>query len=277
MDIDRAAKEVRDIIQEKVVGVWVAEHTEDKHHYRNTKTGKLVDSVTTKLILQKEHLIPWAVEIGIQYYAKRVEYCSEEDLPILIKNAKFAYTGVRDDAGNVGTAAHHIAEAYVKEWTRTGVRPADIRTLAPEGTDSRSIAGARSVESLFNQFPVIPVAAEILVGDDDVNCAGALDQMIMNQAGELELWDWKTSNRVDKVGYPLQVSAYKYMFEKMTGLSIRRSRVVHLSKEYDKATLWDLENEAATWEAFKALSSVYDWRQSKDEKIVKYEKIATFS
>lgn len=258
-------EKVVQIIKDKVMGKWVAQHDAKGHHYRNTDTGAVVDSVTTKNIIEKEHLRPWAVKMAIEwmesddrwnkYLAAKTEPKNE-----YLQGAILAHTGVRDDAGNVGTHVHDAAEKFLLEWIETGVKPDDIiKFIAPDALDDGRVwAGARSVKKLFDERPdVIPVASELLVGSVALNGAGTLDLLVLNK-GVLEVWDFKTSNSIDKIGYSMQIAAYSSMFTTMTGLRPKNWRVVKISKDFDKVEIHRLVNYKKALDCFKAISRVYD-------------------
>jgi len=262
--------QIKKIIKEKVDGVWVAAHDESGHHYRHRDSGVLVDSVTTKLsLLAKPHLIPWAVGKGLEYFIERIEFYSADNHEQLVKAAKFAYTAVRDDAGNIGTIAHDCLEQYEKEWIKTGKKPKDARDFVPEGSDGRVYAAVRSGEAVFEKYNIVPLAPEILVGSEKYKSAGTLDLLAVDSKGNLELWDHKTSNQIDPIGYSMQVATYKKFFEDMTGLKIKKTRIIMLSKDYDKVTVYDIPNVSKAFNAFAQLSKVYDWVENGKEKVEK--------
>lgn len=257
--------DVREVIKTKVEGIWIPAHDESGHHYRHRDTGTLVDSVTTQLILDKPHLIPWAVERGIEYVLERRDLLEIEPEK-LIKAAKFAFTAVRDDAGNIGTQAHGYIEEYVNSWIATGERPVDIRTYIPEDSDGRVFAAARSAEKLFVDHGIVPIASEILVGDEKVWAAGTLDLLAWHK-GKLAVVDWKTSNQVGD-DYALQVAAYKYLFQRMTGLRILDCIIIKLSKDYADVKMYDIPNQRAAYNAFLGVSKAYRWLKNGEKKLV---------
>jgi len=257
------------IIQEKVIGKWVACHDDRGHHYRNTDTGILVDSVTTKNIIEKEHLRPWAVRVALEWlevddrWNKYLE-AKKSDKNEYLQGAILAHTGIRDVAGTIGTAVHDAAEKFIKQWIATGVKPDDIIQFIDEQSknDGRVWAGARSVKKLFDDRPkVIPVSSELLVGSISLNCAGTLDLLVLND-GVLEVWDFKTSNSIDKIGYSMQIAAYSSMFTSMTRLRPKAWRVVKISKDFDKVDIYRLINYKNALDCFKAISKVYDLTNS---------------
>src|SRR4029077_2666647 len=180
----------------------------------------IVDSVTTQIIINKPHLVPWSVEIGVRDFIKNIEYYdkfNEDQTNRMIEQAKFAFRAVRDDAGNVGTRAHDVIEKYVNDWIETGKRKEDILFFVLGDEDPRVFAAARSAERFFQDYPgIIPIASELLVGDEKLRTAGTLDFLVLWN-GELWLLDWKSSNSAVHDDYVIQVSTYKYLFQKMTG------------------------------------------------------------
>lgn len=262
--------EIKKVINEKVSGIWEANHDTSGHRYRNTITGHIQRSVTTKLgILSKPHLLKWSVKVGVEWLMVEdrwqrlfIPHWKDE----MMTGAQLAHTGIRDTAGSIGTVAHDMAERYINEWI-AGHQPEDIKTLAPNDADPRSIASARAVESWFKKHDIVPLASEILVGENKYS-AGTLDFLCLLE-GKLTLIDFKTSNGVDDISYSLQVAAYKYFFEQMTGLKIVDCKILHLSKDYDKFTVYKVMKLAQAYKAFKMVCGVYDWMYSKNDKIKK--------
>ena len=262
--------EIQKLISDKVDGVWIAEHDITGHHYRNTQTGQLVDSVTTKIIIEKEHLIRWAVKKGIEWLevGRRWEYLQMEDMrQEYITGASTAYTEIRDDAGSIGTVAHDAIEDYLKAWLKAGEQPEDIRTFFKPDADSRSVASARAAEKVMTKRNIIPIATELLVGSERYGCAGTLDFLCIVD-GQVELWDWKTSNHMSD-DYAMQVSAYWAFFHEMTGIRAKTVRIMHLSKDSDRFTSYIVPNLPSAYKAFKGLSTAYDWLHNNKPKLKK--------
>lgn len=86
---------------------------------------------------------------------------------------------------------------------------------------------------------MVPVASEFIVGDEEYLIGGTIDQLFYNyKSKQLEIWDWKTNKDIklnskyfhlspiehicdsDLDRYSLQLSLYKFILEKNTGLSI---------------------------------------------------------
>lgn len=265
------AREVQKIIEEKVNGVWVAAHDEKGHHYKNTKTGKIVDSVTTQSIIDKPHLVPWAAGLAVKYFIERMEFYDkskpeeEENNARLIKDSKLAFRAVRDDAGDIGTQAHDVIETYLNDWIKTGSKKS-ITDFLDDSKDPRAWAAARSAEEIFNTLNIIPVATELLVGSDKLDGAGTLDFVFLHD-GKLWIGDWKSSNQVSDL-YAIQVAAYVKMFEEMTGLKIAGAMIVHLSKNYNKVRLYDIPYLNRAYAVFKHQNAIYRWLNDGREKLI---------
>jgi len=300
---------VKDNVQKYCLGKILPKHDNYGHHYAFTDSGLVVDSVTTILsILRKDHLLKWAITKGVEWLEVSDRWTRLGD-PLyrseLLVGAQTAHTDIRDDAGNVGTQAHNAIELYLIEWINTGVKPQDIRLFFPfvtkeedlwqipgyvpirltaprksikisdelwiVDTDPRAIASARGVEKLFNEHKVVPLYSELLVGDQKYS-AGTLDFLCLWD-GVLTLVDWKTSNKIDKISYPLQISAYKYFFQHMTGIRIKQCKLIHLSKTSNSFTVWNLVDSVSCWVAFKALCVAYRWMNDRKEHLLKDKKI----
>lgn len=262
-------QKIKNIIEEKVVGVWEAAHDERGHHYRHYPTGILVDSVTTKLIADKPHLLKWAIKKGIEWLETndRFSKLATPERNQFMIGAQEAYTEFRDQAGSVGSLAHTVIENYINYRIERGVWPEDIRKGFKEGADPRAIASARSVEAIIRKLDIVPIASEILVGSIKHKIAGTLDLLALVD-GELTLIDWKTSNQVSDE-YANQVAAYKFCFEEMTGLKIKKAQIFHLSKDYDKCTVYNIPNLTSAYKAYKAIATYYDWYHNGKDKLIK--------
>ena len=47
---------------------------------------------------------------------------------------------------------------------------------------------------------LIPVRAEVVVGDEDWGVTGMIDQLFYNEKSQkLEIWDWKTNKDIKKL------------------------------------------------------------------------------
>jgi len=268
-----------DILKEKVFGKIIAAHDEKGHHYKFVESGSIVDSVTTKNIIQKEHLIAWAVKLGVEFLEQENRFEALKDperRSDVLTAALFKYKDFRDDAGDVGTVAHHIIEAYIEVWTTTGTRPSNIIDYVPNNCDPRAVAAARCASAAFDKYPELePLACEMLVGIDGVS-AGTLDLLMFNNiTGEVELWDWKTSNNIDDF-YWLQISAYAEMLRRMTDnkISITNARIIKLDKFSNRPKIYRVENLDNGYQLFETLSYFYDgWRTAgsniiEDKKVV---------
>jgi hypothetical protein len=271
MLLSKKAERVKAKIEEKVKGVWISAHDEKGHHYRMNTTDILVDSVTTQLsLLAKPHLIPWACKMAVEFFASHIEdyqtFNDEESRGRLMRDAQFAYTGIRDDAGNIGTQVHNIIEEYVNKWIEFEEPIPDIKALIPDDADGRVFAGARSGELFFKANKYIPIASELLVGSAKVGSAGTLDMLVVDEAGKLVLLDWKSSNLYQEDSYTLQVAAYSKFFEEMSGLKISKAIIVMLSKDYAKTKEYELLDIKEAYKMFKNLVSIYKWKQTEGNK-----------
>lgn len=280
-------------IKERIEGKILPKHDEHGHHYQFTENGLIVDSVTTILgLIEKEHIRYWAVKKGLEWLVQgdRMARLKLPDGSLdreILTGAQFAHRDERDAAGSTGHDAHDAAERYIKEWIETGTRPKDIRTFfehekgkqvfgyyLPDvditlkgSVDLRAIAAARAVERMCTEMNIIPIASEILVGDPRYS-AGTLDFLALLD-GEVTLLDFKSSNFVDDVSYPLQVSAYAKFLQKMAGVKTKSLRIMKLSKDYAKFEDWIIPDIEGAYKAFKSLATFYHswYAKGKDERI----------
>lgn len=257
MKIEKIKQAIKDNIEGKIVADW-----NENGHFYILPSGKRVASVTTKILLPKPHLLPWSIKQGVEWlevgdrWQKLKDPATREEY---MTGAQLAYTEVRDDAGSVGTKVHNIAEEYIKEWLVLGHKPVeDIRDLCVGEKDSRVWAGARAVEQLFIKHDIVPIASEILVGADKYESAGTLDFLCMWN-GELTLADFKTSNSAVNDAYCVQVVAYAEFFRLMTGIRIKQIKIIKLSKDDDRISIYKINGYKEALRVFKYQSLTYDW------------------
>jgi len=267
----RTPEQVRKIIEEKVVGKVTSQHNDKGHYYQVEGGLGLTASVTTKLgILSKPHLSKWQIRVALEWMqvGDRWERFNQKDTSSdMLLGAMAAPYDVRDEHGFVGTIAHQAAEDYINHYLDTGIAPESMTKFLPSGCDARAVASTRGIEMFFKKNEIIPIASEILVADRKY-AAGTLDFIcLMN--GKLTLIDFKTSNAVDEVSYSMQVAAYKYFFEKMTGLKIQQCKILHLSKSDDRFTVYKINNLKEAYRIFKNICLTYDWINDPSKKVEK--------
>tara|TARA_R110000868_G_C10882728_1_gene763079 strand:- start:822 stop:1658 length:837 start_codon:yes stop_codon:yes gene_type:complete len=267
---DKVSK-IQEIIKQKITGVWEPRHDDNGHRYYHNPSGYMQRSVTTKLgILSKPHLLGWAVRVGIDFLLQdnRLERLRNPQWKDeLITGATLAHIELRDQAGSTGSKTHFWAERFLNQWIADGEMPKDIKVFMDiTKDDPRAIAGARSFELLCKQKDIIPIASELIVGMPKIS-AGALD-ILCFWKGELCLLDIKTSNSIDK-NFRYQLAAYRAMLSYMTGLKIKKVKIIHLSKDMAKYVVYDVKDLIQGWKTFKHICAVYDDVMSSKEKIVK--------
>jgi hypothetical protein len=263
-------QEIQKIIADKVTGVWVPEHDAKGHHYRNTKDGRLVDSVTTQNIIDKPNLIPWASRIAAEWLVERLPLYCKENHEQMMAEASLAFRQVRDTAGSIGTQAHDLIEMYINQWIFEGNRPPWLSSDwgIKNDLDPRVVAACRSSSKFFDKYPEItPIASELLVGSTKLNAAGTLDFLVL-WGDELWLLDWKTSNSALHDDYAIQVAAYCRFFEEMTGLKIKGASILGLSKNYDETKVYDIPYLNQAYATFKNQNKIYEWQKNGRKKLI---------
>jgi hypothetical protein len=259
-------QEIQKIIAEKVTGVWLPEHDEKGHWYRNTKDGRKVASVTSQNIIDKPNLVPWGARIGVEWLIERLPLYCKENHEQMVSEASLAFRTVRDTAGSIGTQAHDLIENYINHWIETGARPEII--FPDSDLDPRIIAACRSAVKFFDKYPEItPIASELLVGSTKLNAAGTLDFLVL-WGDELWLLDWKTSNSALHDDYAIQVAAYCRFFEEMTGLKIAGASILGLSKNYDETKVYDIPYLNQAYATFKNQNKIYEWQKNGRKKLI---------
>lgn len=105
------------------------------------------------------------------------------------------------------------------------------------------------------------IGCEIYLGDEDYDECGATDQVMLNKlTGEIAIIDYKTNKKIEKesyrhkkmlvplhkfddcnyIHYSIQLSAYKYKFEKNTKLEVGETFIVYFNIEADNYEIIDV-------------------------------------
>jgi hypothetical protein len=160
-----------------------------------------------------------------------------------------------DIACEKGTAVHE----YVENYLSNKVFPypaANIRAVF--GGDDPVRQKYNKIIPLVHKFSedikgkMIPVRSEFVVGDMEYGLCGMIDQIFYNKkSGNLELWDWKTNEKIDRESrynllppvdhisnakldiYSLQLSMYKHIIEKNTNLKLGDSYLTWFNENND--------------------------------------------
>lgn len=259
------AEQVRKIVENRVFGKWVPEHDDAGHHYRNTESGVLVDSVTTKNIIEKPHLIRWASRLSAEYMLEKIDWLGDgsdpETVRQMVKDASLAYRKERDGAASIGTAAHDALESYVNN----NYEGEAVDYLKMD--NNKAIAATRSGQKALEEEDIEPIAAELIVGSESIGVAGTLD-LICIWDDELVIVDWKTSNSISD-NYAIQIATYAGLFEEMTGLGVDGCKIIKLSKKSAKYDVYELKRYRRAYAAAKRLYKIADYLESDFDKLQK--------
>ena len=163
-----------------------AEHTDTEHFYRCYVFDghPLYRSVTTKTsVLNEKYLKKWAVDKAIEHI-KNNRHRLAVELDTVVSEAEVQHELIFKEAGDIGTEAHEIIEAYIWEWISTGERPDDMKNfIKTASVDSRVMSCVVAAEKFLSSMHIVPVYPELLVGSPHIKIAGTLD--FLAYVGEL--------------------------------------------------------------------------------------------
>lgn len=229
-------------------------HDEPHVYYMN---GEKATSVT-KLIGKAEKAF------DADYWSKKK--ADEQDVTAEEIKAQWKYKA--NVACEKGTAVHE----YVENYLNNKVFP------YPSGRIRPIFEGQDPVRSKFNKIiplvhkfcddikgRMIPVRSEFVVGDIEYGLCGMIDQIFYNKkSGKLELWDWKTNEKIDTDSkykllspvnhvssskldiYSLQLSLYKHIIQKNTNLELGDSYLTWFNESNESYEIFkchDYESE----------------------------------
>ena len=152
-----------------------------------------------------------------------------------------------------GNLLHDYAENYLNNKIFPYPKEKVIKILGNNDVEE----DFEKVKLLFNKFynesygKLIPIKSEIIVGDEEIEVCGMVDQLFWNnKCEELQIWDWKTNKEIKRHNkwqqfkepishldvceyntYSLQLSLYKYLIEKNTHLELGDSYIVWFNEK----------------------------------------------
>lgn len=201
---------------------FLASHTV----YKNA-AGKRVPGVTTVLrILDKPGLLRWAWNEGKE--GRELE-------------------ASRQVAADVGTVAHALCEAHLREMEL------DRENITPEVL-SKAETGFLRFLDFWDKEGLTLVKAEVEMVSERMQVGGTADIVGRRASGELVLVDLKTSKAIyDEM--LIQVATYAAMFEEVTGEAVKDCYVVRIGKEdADDLEIRAVSQRAERVTAFTALA-----------------------
>lgn len=233
-------------------------HDQDHVYYLNGIKTKSV----TSIIGQYKH--PFDKDYWSQKKADERGITKEE----ILKEWKYK----ADFSCERGSAFHEFAENYLTNKVFPFPEHKIRNVLGDEEKMLECKEGVFKIIEMFKKFyddshgKLIPVRAEVVVGDEEWGVTGMIDQLFINEKSKkLEIWDWKTNKAIKKVNkwqqfkeplshldvcelntYSLQLSFYRLIVERNTDLTLGDSYIVWFNEnndEYKVMKCYDFRDE----------------------------------
>jgi hypothetical protein len=157
----------------------------------------------------------------------------------------------RQRGADIGEVIHNLAEVNLKQ---VAIHIAESNNY---GYDEKVIS---QIEHILRQFKRkgVTILSEVLVADLDVRLAGTIDMVIIDENNNVHIYDFKNKEHgfknyltvtkfggsqamSDKDRHAIQVSAYKDMFEKMTGLNVVDLNIITLKPTIENGVITNIE------------------------------------
>lgn len=206
--------------------------------------GKVAKSVTSII---KEYLKPFERDYWANIKAKQLGVDVNEILEKWQFNAKFSQIK--------GTLVHEFIE--YKLTNREFIYPQELIECEfgfdPIQEPFHQIINVVNKYLSDIQDKLVPVASELIIGDIDYLVCGTVDQVFYNKkSNNLEIWDWKTNKEIKLESryfhlqplshipdteldhYSLQLSLYKLILEKNTGITLGNSYITWFNENLPK-------------------------------------------
>lgn len=173
---------------------------------------------------------------------KRVRELDEKETKLMIKNS---LNNIETYNSKISDLKHDVETVY------KDVKYA-VEKISPQ------------IEKLLinTESILIPLFSEFIIGDKDYRICGTIDQLFYNtRENELQIWDWKTNKSIeidkkfptDKFmlepitdiqntnfwHYSIQLSLYKFILEKNTGIKVGKLWLCHFSDLTEEPTYYE--------------------------------------
>ncbi len=219
----------------------------DEHGHFYVYKGERLPSVTGRLqILKDPSLSNYKRDRALDFVFKELgadyeRYKNPIELKAMLEDSKSAADQLRDNAGDMGTAAHDWRELWFKQIIETGnYEPPPLEDQRPQVKSA-----TRAVQKFVAEHNYQPLACELYVADLKLYTGGMVDDIGFVD-GVLSLVDLKTSNIGDKEQYHAQVALYYYMFAKLYGIKPEKLYILHASKTDGSYNLIEIPDIAGT-------------------------------
>lgn len=178
---------------------------------------KTIDSVSRicGVVDKSEALLIWASRLCSEYLLSLpVKSRTDDEVKIAVNK----HREKKEEAATTWTMAHEWCENYIKTW--------DISF--PD--DPEVVSCVSAFMDWVNLTDIKWVASERFIYSNLYNYVGICDA-IAEIDGKTVLIDFKTSNRIRKLEYGMQTSAYAKAYEEETWVHIDRILVIRFPKE----------------------------------------------
>jgi hypothetical protein len=156
---------------------------------------------------------------------------------------------VKKAGADVGTMFHAAVENRIK-----GIPALPAKTKTEKQVE-------HMVNNLFDQWVNLGVEVlhtEMSLEDTDLEFHGTFDALVRIN-GKLYVVDWKTSNQMDEINHPLQLSAYAHLFNIISKEQVNDGIIVRVDKKTFQVQVETYSNLAFYFEEFKNARSLYDY------------------
>jgi hypothetical protein len=211
-------------------------------------------------ILDKPALIPWAVGMTNDAWLEQLEpdrpYTYEE-FEEIAEYAKRAHFRKREEAAEWGTRAHAIIEQFLRtgEWPDLTMEDVEVQNSCELWIN------------WWNSEDLQVLQVEQYIADLKLGIGGTADAVLVNSAGEVIIYDWKTGKGV----YPeakLQLAAYSGMLE-FCGIGFPSygiiARIGRDSAHMERVKI-SQQDLRSLHEHFKNLVPLANWLRAEDRK-----------
>jgi hypothetical protein len=188
-----------------------------------------------------------------------------DEYGITQEQVKFAWDFINDFGTTKGSVIHDYAENLFNNKVFPYPEKEIIKKFGYNAIWDEYLLTKKLVDDFYKYSfnKLIPIRLEYVVYDEEFGIGGMVDLLFYNvKAGEFQIWDWKTNKEYrfesdygnhlkgdlfmlqecEHTTYSLQLSTYKYIIEKNTGIKLGDSYLVWVSANNDKFHVYKAED-----------------------------------
>ena len=176
---------------------------------------------------------------------------------------KFAWKFINEKGTTKGSIIHDYAENLFNNKIFPYPKEEILLKFGYDAVEEEYLKTKKLIDQFYKDSfnKLIPIKTEFVIYDKEYGIGGMVDMLFYNiKTKQFQIYDWKTNKKYEKESekylsgklmflhdcehtiYSLQLSAYKYIIEKYTGIKLGKSYLIWVSHKNDSYKIYEAEN-----------------------------------